>query len=97
MPPNSYEQMAELSVMMGRSNEAGTILLHNNKVGEAIQLCVRMHQWERALDIAKSPKNDTSDESIQFKNWILIQRKSYLKALNRKEYLDSYTKYGSQN
>lgn len=39
--------MAEMSVMMGRLNEAETILLHNGKIREAIELCVRMHRWER--------------------------------------------------
>lgn len=47
LPPGSYEQMAEMSVMMGRCNEAETILLHNGKFREAIELCVRMHRWER--------------------------------------------------
>ncbi|XP_031630866.1 intraflagellar transport protein 80 homolog isoform X2 [Contarinia nasturtii] len=70
LPPNSYEQMAETSVMMGRSNEAETILLHNNKVSEAIQLCVRMHRWERALDLAKLHKKEPDLE------WILQQRKN---------------------
>lgn len=76
--------MAEISVMMGRSNEAETILLHNNKIGEAIELCVRLHRWERALDVAKSHKKE-SDLS-----WILEQRKKYLTAINREEYLPSF-------
>lgn len=76
--------MAEISVMMGRSNEAETILLHNNKISEAIQLCVRMHRWERALDVAKSHKNSTDLE------FVLQQRKKYLNALNREEYLPSF-------
>lgn len=90
LPPNSYEQMAETSVMMGRSHEAETILLHNNKITEAIQLCVRMHRWERALDIAKSQKSQKSDL-----NWVLKQREKYLKALGRDEYIESYTKINS--
>lgn len=80
--------MAEMSVMMGRSNEAETILLHNNKISEAIQLCVRMHRWERALDIAQSQKNQSNDLNL-----VLNQRKKYLKALNRSEYLESFKKF----
>lgn len=76
--------MAEISVMMGRSNEAETILLHNNKTSEAIQLCVRMHRWERALDVAKSHKIQSDLE------WVVQQRKKYLNAINREEYLQSY-------
>lgn len=70
--------------MMGRSNEAETILLHNNKAIEAIQLCVRMHRWDRALDIAKSNKNAANID------WVLQQRKKYLNALNREEYLTNF-------
>lgn len=75
--------MAEMSVMMGRSNEAETILLHNSKISEAIQLCVRMHRWERALDIAKSQANPDL-------KWVLSERGKYLKALNRIEYLEKF-------
>lgn len=45
--------MAEMSVMMGRCNEAETILLHNGKIREAIELCVRMHRWERVYVFSK--------------------------------------------
>lgn len=79
--------MAEMSVMMGRISEAETILLHNNKSKEAIELCVRMHRWERALDIAKTQKNQLDID------WVLQQRKTYLNALKKEEYLDSFKKY----
>lgn len=79
--------MAELSVMRGRSSEAETILLHNNKISEAVELCVRMHRWERALDIAKSNDRKFDLESV------LIQRRKYLNALNRPEYLEVFMKY----
>lgn len=75
--------MAEMSVMMGRSHEAETILLHNNKHTEAVELCVRMHRWERALDIAKSQSDI---------DYVVTQRKKYLNALNRPEYLDTFLK-----
>lgn len=78
--------MAEMSVMRGRNSEAETILLHNNKISEAIELCVRMHRWERALDIAKSNDRKSDLDSV------LAQRKKYLSALNRPEYLDVFLK-----
>lgn len=81
--------MAEISVMMGRSNEAETILLHNNKIREAIELCVRIHRWERALDIAKS-HSIKKQEDI---DWIFQQRKDYLNAINRDEYISSFLKF----
>lgn len=79
--------MAEISVMMGRSNEAETILLHNNKISEAIQLCVRMHRWERALDVAKSQKVQSDLD------WVLQQRTKYLNAINREEYLPTFKQF----
>lgn len=79
--------MAEMSVMMGRSNEAETILLHNSKISEAVELCVRMHRWERALDIAKSNDKQSDVDSV------LAQRKKYLNELNRPEYLDAFLKH----
>lgn len=83
--------MAEISVMMGRSNEAETILLHNNKVSEAIELCARMHRWERALDIAKTHKNARSLE------WVLRQRQKYMAAINRDEYLPIFKQFNQKS
>lgn len=80
--------MAEMSVMMGRSNEAETILLHNNKINEAVRLCVRMHRWERALDIAKSQANSEL-------KWVLTERAKYLKAINISEYLELFLKHSN--
>lgn len=84
MPPKSDEQLAEISVMIGQSNDAENRLLQNNKISEAIQLCVRMHRWERALDVAKSQKDNTD------LSWVLQQRKKYLNAINRDEYLQPF-------
>lgn len=72
--------------MNGRVNEAETILTHNSKYGEAIDLCIRMHRWERALDIAKMWKNPSSIEAI------FRQRGQYLNALGREEFLESFKK-----
>lgn len=74
--------------MLGCSNEAETILLHNNKVSEAIRLCVRMHRWERALDISISQANSDL-------KWVLSERGKYLKALNRNEHLEIFLKHSN--
>lgn len=78
--------MAEKSVMMGRNIEAETILIHNNKASSAIELCIRMHRWERALEIAKST-NNSSDIDL-----VMEERKKYLKVLDRDEYLKPFLK-----
>ncbi|CAD7079958.1 unnamed protein product [Hermetia illucens] len=77
LPNSSPEQMAENSLMMGRLVEAETLLLHNKKYKEAMNLCIRMHNWDRALDIAK--KNNVEMDLI------LGERKKYLMALGREE------------
>lgn len=77
LPNSSPEQMAENSLMMGRLVEAETLLLHNKKYKEAMNLCIRMHNWDRALDIAR--KNNVEMDLI------LGERKKYLMALGREE------------
>lgn len=72
------EQMAENAVMNGgRIEEAETILLHNRKIPEAIQFCLRLHRWNKALEIAEKHSKDV--------DLVLQERVKYLQALNRDE------------
>lgn len=74
--------MAENSVMMGRITEAETILVHNKNIPEAVELLIRLHQWERALAIAES-------HPIQLER-ILTERQKYLQALGKEEYSEKF-------
>lgn len=74
--------MAENSIMMGRITEAETILLHNKNIPEAVELLIRLHQWERALAIAES-------HPIQLER-IYTERRQYLKALGKEEYSEKF-------
>lgn len=75
---NENEQMAENAIMNGtRIEEAETILLHNKKISEAIQFCIRFHRWNRALDIAVKNSTDL--------NIVLRERMKYLAALQKVE------------
>lgn len=74
--------MAENSVMMGRITEAETILVHNKNIPEAVELLIRLHQWERALAIAES--HPTQLERI------LTERQKYLQALGKEEYSEKF-------
>ena len=65
--------------MLGRLIEAETILLHNRKYKEAVALCLRMHNWRRALEVAQKHQTDLLDMVLQ-------QRMKYLKALQRDEW-----------
>ncbi|XP_055375927.1 intraflagellar transport protein 80 homolog [Condylostylus longicornis] len=78
LPPGGPEQMAENSLMLGRLIEAETILIHNKKVKEAIALCIRMHNWRRALDIAEKSQINL--------DVVLIERAKYLQALGKEEF-----------
>mgnify|MGYP004597824527 CR=1 FL=1 len=71
--------MAENSLMLGRLVEAETILLHNRKYKEAVGLCLRMHNWRRALEVAQKNQTNLLGEVIE-------QRRRYLKALQREEW-----------
>ncbi|XP_065358749.1 intraflagellar transport protein 80 homolog [Calliphora vicina] len=79
LEPSSADYMAENSLMLGRLVEAETILIHNRKYREAVCLCMRMHNWRKALEIAQ--KHDT--ELLQL---VLQQRMKYLTALGREEW-----------
>lgn len=78
LPPSSAEQMAETSIMMGRIREAETIFLHNKKPTEVVNMYLRMHQYEHALDIVNAHKIDC--------DFVLQERKRYLQALGKEEY-----------
>lgn len=73
----SPEQLAEISVMNSRIAEAELVLLHNKKISKAIALSIRMHRWERALDIAQKYETDI--------DVVLEERKKYLSILDRPE------------
>lgn len=77
LPKDSPEQLAEISVMNGRLSEAEIILLHNKRIAEAITLTIRMHRWERALEIAQKYESNLDE--------VLEERKKYLNALEREE------------
>lgn len=80
---SSPEQMAENSLMNGaRISEAETILLHNKKISEAIRFSIRLHRWERAIEIADKHSTDVE--------LVLRERVKYLKALGSEE---SHKKY----
>lgn len=73
----SSEQMAENAVLNGRFSEAEIILLHNKRIPEAIDISMRMHRWERALEIAEKYGTDV--------DVVIEARKKYLNVLGRDE------------
>lgn len=86
---NESEQMAENAVMNGaRIEEAETILLHNRKITEAIQFCMRLHRWSRALEIAD--KNGTDVRLV------LKERAKYLSALQKTETDNDFIKMNAR-
>ncbi|KAH8269341.1 hypothetical protein KR018_005129 [Drosophila ironensis] len=80
--PSSPEQMAENSLMLGRMLEAETILLHSRKIEQAVGLCLRMHNWRRALEIAQKHQVEYPDLFPK----VLHERQTYIKALQREEW-----------
>ncbi|XP_055918653.1 intraflagellar transport protein 80 homolog [Eupeodes corollae] len=84
LPPSSAEQMAENSLMLGRLIEAETILVHGKRFHEAILLCLRMHNWRRALEIAEKNAVDV--------DIVIEQRRKYLEALGKPEFDELFLK-----
>lgn len=77
--------MAENALLNGaRIEDAETILLHNRKIEEAVQFCMRLNRWSRALDIAEKNATDVK--------LVLKERAKYLKALNKTETDNNYIK-----
>jgi len=89
LTPSSAEQMAENSLMLGRSLEAETILLHGKKIEQAVGLALRMHNWRRALEISQKHKAEEPDLMPR----VLQERIKYLKALQREEWDPLYLPY----
>uniref|UniRef100_A0A182M8M8 Uncharacterized protein n=1 Tax=Anopheles culicifacies TaxID=139723 RepID=A0A182M8M8_9DIPT len=77
LPLSSPEHMAENSIMNGRIQEAEIILMHNKRIPEAIRFCLRMHRWNKALEVAVKHGIDVE--------LVLEERKKYLRALEREE------------
>ncbi|KAG4070781.1 hypothetical protein HA402_011007 [Bradysia odoriphaga] len=57
LPASSPEQLAEKCVMMGRLSEAETILTNNKKYNEAVELLLRLHNYDRALGHSRAASN----------------------------------------
>lgn len=89
LPKGAPDQMAEISIMNGRITEAELLLVHNKKIKEAIQLCIRMHSWERALDIAKK------QDQPEYVEMVLSERKKFLAALDITEWLQPFLSHVS--
>ncbi|KAM7352319.1 intraflagellar transport protein Oseg5 isoform 2-T2 [Cochliomyia hominivorax] len=73
------DYMAENSLMMGRLVEAETILIQTQKYDKAIGLCLRMHNWHKALEIGQKHDENLLELVIQ-------ERKKYLKSLGKEEW-----------
>lgn len=74
--------------MMGRLSEAETILTNNKKYVEAVELLLRLHNYDRALEIAEQHQVGLEH--------VLKERKLYLEALGRNEFSPKYLKFSYQ-
>uniref|UniRef100_A0A336MI21 CSON001587 protein n=1 Tax=Culicoides sonorensis TaxID=179676 RepID=A0A336MI21_CULSO len=84
LPKASPEQMAENSVVNGRTTEAEVILMNNRRIKEAVEFCIRMHRWERALEIAQKYSDGELTEHVQ------TERIKYLLALSKDEWIQGF-------
>lgn len=74
--------------MMGRLSEAETILTNNKKYDEAVELLLRLHNYERALEIAEQHQ-----ASLEY---VLSERKRYIDALGRNEFSPKFLRFSNQ-
>ncbi|XP_063699829.1 intraflagellar transport protein 80 homolog [Culicoides brevitarsis] len=84
LPKASPEQMAENSLMNGRTTEAEVILMNNRRIKEAVEFCIRMHRWEKALEIAQKSSDNELFEFVQ------NERRKYCAALSKEEWIPGF-------
>lgn len=89
LPKSSPEQVAENSIMNGRFTEAEVILMNNHRIKEAIDFCLRMHRWDRSIELA----NKSNDNDLI--NNVLTERKKYLIALGKEEWSTAFLNVGN--
>lgn len=73
--------------MMGRLSEAETILTNSKKYNEVIDLLLRLHNYDRALEIAEQHQVGLE--------YVLSERKLYIKALGRNEFSPKFLRFSS--
>lgn len=74
--------------MMGRLSEAETILTNSKKYAEVIELLLRLHNYDRALEIAE--QHQVSLEHV------LNERRLYIAALGRNEFNPKFLRFSNQ-
>jgi len=80
--PTSEGRQAELALFQRRIDEAERILLQAGLTYRAIDMCIGVHYWERALEIAVE-KRTHIDTVIGF-------RQKHLESIGRKETLEKF-------
>lgn len=74
--------------MLGRLHEAETIMQHSTgDPAEAIGMFLRLHNWNRALELAQKHPRELSG--------VLEQRRKYLTAMGKPEYDGQFLKLNS--
>lgn len=74
--------------MIGRLSEAETILTNNKKYVEAVELLLRLHNYDRALEIAEQHQAGLEH--------VLSERKLYIDALGRNEFSPKFLRFSNQ-
>lgn len=75
--PDEILKSAELSLFCKKPDEALSTLLQNQRTYRAIKMCIRLHRWDAALDLA-----------VQYKTHIdtvLAYRQQHLEQMKREE------------
>lgn len=78
--------------MAGRLHEASNIIAHGEPTDDAINMCVRMHNWESALAMAQRHSN-----AGEMSEMVRMQRADFLKALGRDETLSAFLNASDAN
>jgi intraflagellar transport protein 80 len=75
--PDDVLKSAELALFCKKFEEAIGILISNKRIYRAIKMCIRMHRWDQALELAV--QNKTHIDTV------LAYREQFLKSMRHTE------------
>ncbi|XP_063236778.1 intraflagellar transport protein 80 homolog isoform X2 [Bacillus rossius redtenbacheri] len=86
--PVSAARLAEMCLLGGNTQEAEGVLLQNGLVFRAIMMNLRVHNWNRALELAAKHKTHVDT--------VLLHRRDYLRAFGKPETNERFLHFAAE-
>ncbi|CAD7959088.1 unnamed protein product [Amoebophrya sp. A25] len=86
--PDEVLKTAELALFCKKPDEALSTLLSHRRIFRAIKMCIRLHRWEQALDLAVQNKTHVDT--------VLAYRARHLKQMRHVEGSEKFKQYAAE-